>query len=109
MSIVAGHHQIDMQQETYKGNVIWSGTAAGSDKPVHFAVTDDAFVLSARNDDLKAALDTNAGEVNGLADDSFFTTQLGALHSDRLALVYFDHAALMDSMASATSPDGRTA
>lgn len=102
-SIVAGHTN-DMQQETYKGNVIWSGTAAGSEKPVHFAVTDDAFVLSARNEDLKAALDTKAGEVSGLADDSFFTTQLGALHSDRLALVYFDHAALMDSMTSGTSP-----
>ncbi len=55
-------------------------------QPVSFAATDEAFVVSSRLEDLKAALDTKAGTEQGLADDEFFLAQLGAMHADRLGL-----------------------
>jgi hypothetical protein len=85
-------------QEDYNGQVIWSGTAGDSDKRVSLAVTDEAFVVSTRSEDLKSALDTKAGTATGLADDAFFTSQLSAMHADRLALVYYDYGTLLESM-----------
>ena len=54
-----------------------------------YAITDDALLVSPDVDLLKQALDVKAGQP-ALADDAFFTQQLGALHADRLATVYFD-------------------
>ncbi len=87
-----------MQSEDYRGQTIWSGTATDDSRRLSFAVTDEALVVSTRNEDLKRALDVKAGEVDGLADDPFFTGQLAALHSDRLAAFYYDYSTLLQSL-----------
>jgi len=92
-----------MQQEDYKGQTVWSGSSANGGSRVSFAVTDEAFVISARTEDLKAALDIKSGEVAGLADDQFFVGQLAHMHDDRLALFYYDYSGLLDSMPAASS------
>jgi len=92
-----------MRQEDYKGQTIWSGNATDANQRINFAVTDEALVISARNEDLKAALDIKAGEVAGLADDSFFTAQLAQMHADRLALFYYDYSSLIDSLPAGAS------
>lgn len=92
-----------MQQEDYNGQTIWSGNATAANQRISFAVTGEALVISARNEDLKAALDVKAGEVAGLADDAFFTGQLAHMHADRLALFYYDYSSLIKSMPPAVS------
>ena len=89
-----------MQSEDYRGQTIWSGTATDASRRLSFAVTDEALVVSLRNEDLKQALDVRAGEVEGLAELPFFTAQLAALHSDRLAAVYYDYGTLLQSLPS---------
>jgi hypothetical protein len=86
-------------QEDYKGQVIWSGNAGDSDKRVSFVVTDEAFVVGTRSEDVKAALDAKSGDITGLADDAFFTAQLGAMHADRLALAYYDYGTILESLS----------
>ncbi len=66
-------------------------------------MTDEALVVSGRNEDLKRALDVKAGDVDGLADDPFFTAQLAGLHSDRLAAVYYDYGDLLESLPVGSS------
>ena len=56
-----------------------------------FAITDEALVVAISSDEVKAALDVRADRAPGLADDEFFLAQLGSLHADRLATVYFEH------------------
>ncbi len=56
-----------------------------------FAVTDEAMVAGTGSDRVKAALDVRADRATGLADDEFFLRQLGSLHADRLATMYFAH------------------
>lgn len=56
--------------------------------------TDDAFLVSGRNEDLKRALDVKANQVNGLADDEFFLQQLATLHSDRLGVFFYDYSTI---------------
>ncbi len=60
-------------------------------------------MVSSRNEDLKRALDVKAGEVDGLADDPFFTSQLASLHSDRLAAFYYDYSTLLQSLPTGSS------
>ncbi|MEX2547308.1 MAG: DUF3352 domain-containing protein [Chloroflexota bacterium] len=93
----------DMQPEDYKGQTIWTGNASADAQRISFAVTDEALVVSARNEELKAALDIKAGEQPGLADDAFFTGQLGQMHADRLALIYYDYSRLLESMPPGAS------
>jgi hypothetical protein len=90
-----------MDQEDYKGQVIWTGNASAADRRISVAVTNEAFLVSTRNEDIKSALDVKAGEQAGLAADPFFVQQLGALHSDRLALVYYDYSSILDSIPTA--------
>ncbi len=92
----------DLQPEDYQGQTIWTGNATADAQRISFAVTDEAFVVSARNDELKAALDIKAGDQPGLADDAFFLDQLGRMHADRLALVYYDYSRLLESMPNGT-------
>ena len=88
-----------MEQEEYKRQTIWSGRAGGADSTrFNFAVTDDAFIVSMRNEDLKKALDVKSGESAGLATDTFFTQQLASLHTDRLGAFYYDYSSYLDSM-----------
>ena len=56
-----------------------------------FAITDEAVVVATSSDEVKAALDVRADRAPGLADDEFFLAQLGSLHADRLATMYFEH------------------
>ena len=87
-----------MEPEDYKGQTIWSGTATEEGGRLSFAVTDDALVVSSRNEDLKQALDVKAGDIEGLTDDPFFTAQLAGLHSDRLAFFFYDYSGVLESM-----------
>jgi len=100
---VVDAHSAGFTQEDYKGTTLWSGTAPGSDKQLTYAVTDDAFVVGTRNEDVKAALDAKSGVSQGLSDDSFFTSQLSALHSDRLALFYLDGSSFEQMMGPLSS------
>jgi hypothetical protein len=105
-----------VEQQDYKGQTIWTANVAGfgpgmdetdqSPQRVSYAVTDEAFVVSLRIEDLQKALDTKTGEATGLADDSFFTAQLSALHADHLALLYYDYGNVIDSMPEASSMPG---
>jgi hypothetical protein len=92
-----------MQQEDYKGQPIWSGTATDASRRVSLAVTDEAFLVSTRSDDLKRALDVKSGDQAGLAKDAFVSQQLAALHSDRLAAFYYDYGSALDSLPSELS------
>ncbi len=62
----------------------------GTSRSFSYVITDDALLVSPDIDLLKQALDVRAGQNPTLADDTFFTQQLAALHADRLATVYFD-------------------
>jgi hypothetical protein len=98
--------EVGAQQQDYKGQTIWSATLEDGD-PFHFAVTQDAFLASPRVEDLEAALDTKSGELAGLADDPFFTTQLGKLHADRLGLAYYDYGRALEQIPMPTGgPSG---
>ena len=92
-----------MEQEDYKGQSIMTGTVGDSATRVSFAVTDEALIASARIEDLKQALDVRADEVNGLADQAFFTEQLAALHTDRLAAFYYDYGRILESAPTGMS------
>jgi hypothetical protein len=88
-----------LQQEDYKGTVVWSGAPGGGEsRRVSFAITADALVVATRNEDLKRALDIKSGEIDGLAKDAFFTQQLAALHTDRLGAFYYDYSSVFDAM-----------
>ena len=62
-----------------------------------FAITDEAVVLALSSDEVKAALDARADRAPALADDDFFLAQLGSLHTDRLATMYFEHDPTLSS------------
>ena len=69
----------DFTQEDYKGQAIWSGNVGDTDKRVSYVMTDDAFVVGTRSEDVKAALDAKSGEIAGLADNCLHgTAQLNA-------------------------------
>lgn len=87
-----------MESEDYDGQTIWSGKATEESGRFSFAVTDEALVVSTRNEDLKGALDVKRGDVDGLAEAPFFTAELASLHSDRLAAFYYDYATLLQSL-----------
>lgn len=77
--------------ETYQGQQIDTiAQPAGMSRAVSYVVTDDALLASPNVDLLKQALDVKAGSKPALADDSFFTQQLAALHADRIGTFYLD-------------------
>ena len=71
---------------------------AGISRSASYAITDDALLVAPDITRLKAALDVKAGQAAALADDTFFLQQLGALHADRLATVYFDASKQLAAM-----------
>ncbi len=81
----------DYQGQEIKTLAQPGGTAVS----VSYVITDDTLLVASNPDALKAALDVKAGKQPALADDSYFTQQLGALHSDRLATLYYDAGAQM--------------
>jgi len=86
---------------TYQGTEIDTVTPSAMDgEQVSYAVTDSALIASPDLDLVKQALDVHAGQAPALADDQFFTQQLGALHADRLATFYFDAAKALPTMAT---------
>lgn len=94
---------LEMKSEDYKGQQVWSGNSPDAGRRFTWAVTDEALVISLRNEDLKAALDIKAGEIPGLADDAFFVGQLGQMHADRLALVYYDYSGILETVPAGAS------
>jgi Protein of unknown function (DUF3352) len=79
----------------------FNAPANGGD-PVSFAVTDDTLLISPSIDQIKTALDVHAGGKPALADNQFYVQQLGSLHSDRLATVYYDAGQLLSAMPQPT-------
>ena len=63
---------------------------AGMSTSVSYVVTDDALLVAPSVDLIKEALDVKAGHKPALADDSYYLQQLGTLHADRLATLYFN-------------------
>jgi len=75
--------------ETYQGQQINTiAQPAGMSRSVSYVITDNALLASSNVDLLKQALDVKAGSTPALADDTFFTQQLAALHADRLGTFY---------------------
>ena len=89
-AFLAAHLLPGAQSEDYQGQQIRTGSLLAQDERVSLAATDDALVLGTRIEDVKRALDARADREPGLADDTFFLQQLGALHADHLGLVYYD-------------------
>lgn len=84
---------------SYQGTDIATVSAASMDgDQISYAVTDTALIASPNIDLVKQALDVHAGRAPALANDTFFTQQLGQLHSDRLATFYFDAAKAQSAM-----------
>ncbi len=101
----------DAMQEDYQGQQIWTLTVTGSREPqrVSIAATDEILLIGMRIEDIRAALDVRQNRSAGLADDSFFVQQLGALHADRLGTFYYDGRTVVESMRGqigATIPGG---
>lgn len=76
---------------------------AGMSRAASYVVTDDALLVSPSVDLLKQALDVKAGQKAALSDDTFFLQQLGALHADRLATVYYDAGKQMAAIPVASN------
>jgi hypothetical protein len=84
---------------SYQGTDIDTVNPASMDgQSLSYAVTDTALIASPNVDLVKQALDVHAGQAPALADDTFFTQQLGQLHADRLATFYYDAAKAMATM-----------
>ena len=79
-----------------------SPASMGGDQ-ISYAVTDNALIASPNIDLVKQALDVHAGQKPALADDTFFTQQLGQLHADRLATFYYDAGKAMATMPGSDS------
>ena len=101
ISVQVGQKPVDTQE--YQGFEIRSLTPPGASESVSFVVTDDMLLIGPQLESLKAALDVHAGTKPGLAEDEFFTQQLGALHGDRLATVYFDSSQMLAAMSQQDS------
>lgn len=87
-----------LQTEEYQGSTIYQVAEAPDGRPFNFVPTADAVLASPRLEDLKAALDAQAGDTQGLADDSFFTAQLAELSADYLGLFYYDYSDVLNEM-----------
>lgn len=74
----------------YREIPVWTnGSGVGA-----FTVTNDAFILSLRSEDLHTVLDVKAGAVPSLATNTDFSESMATLSGDGLAAVYIDGDAL---------------
>lgn len=74
----------------YREIPVWTnGSGVGA-----FTVTNDAFILSLRSEDLHTVLDVKAGAVPSLPTNTDFSESMATLSGDRLAAVYIDGDAL---------------
>lgn len=87
----------------YNGTTISTIAATDSGNPKSYAITNDAVLLSADVDRIKEALDTRSGTSQALADDAYFLQELGKLHADRLATMYFDGTRLPEGASAPRS------
>jgi hypothetical protein len=83
--VTSGHY--------YRDIPVWTEGSGGA----AFAVTDDAFILSLRSEDLHTSLDVKAGAAPSLATHTDFSESMATLSGDRLAAVYVD----VDALATA--------
>lgn len=82
----------------YRDIPIWTAASGNG----AFTVTDDAFIIGARAEDVHAALDVKAGAAPNLAANADFTGSMATLNADRLGAAYIDGDALgtaLDSLA----------
>ncbi len=86
----------------YRGSTIWVVPLGGT--RTHLVATGDALLLSARIEDVHAALDVAAGERPGLSADERFERAMARLGGDRLLAVYVDGEAVVDSLDSIDTP-----
>lgn len=75
----------------YREIPVWTTDATGGGA---FTVTNDAFILSLRSEDLHTVLDVKAGAVPNLTTSTDFSQSMATLSGDRLAAVYIDGDAL---------------
>ena len=75
----------------------------GTSMSVSYVVTDDALLVAPSIDLIKEALDVKAGQKPALADDSYYLQQLGTLHADRLATMYFNAGKQIAAMPMASN------
>jgi hypothetical protein len=87
--------QAGATQQDYQGQTIWTVSASGENTPVYVSVTNDALLVSSSVASIESALDVKAGKAPSLADDAFYTQQLGSLDADRLATIYYDGSRLV--------------
>jgi citrate lyase gamma subunit len=76
--------------EDYQGQPVWTMTATSDTHELALAATDEVLLIGTDAAQVKSALDVRADRANGLADDSFYTSQLAELHADRLGTFYLD-------------------
>jgi hypothetical protein len=88
----------EVSQEGHQGQTIWTFTGGPDNQRLSYAVTDEVLLIGLRVEDVKQALDVRADRTTGLADDQFFLEQLGKLHADRLATLYFDGRGIANAM-----------
>ena len=88
----------EVSQEGHQGQTIWTFTGGPGNQRLSYAVTDEVLLIGLRVEDVKKALDVRADRTPGLADDQFFLEQLGKLHADRLATLYFDGRGIASAM-----------
>jgi hypothetical protein len=82
----------------YRGTTILTGRLA--DERVSLASVDDALLLSARIEDLHAALDVAAGERDGLTAAPRFAAAMATLRGDRLLGMYLDGEAMISALGA---------
>jgi hypothetical protein len=78
----------------YREIPVWTDASGGG----AFTVTNEAFILSLRSEDLHTALDVKAGAAPNLATNTDFSESMATLSGDRLAAVYIDADALGDAL-----------
>lgn len=104
--LIAARGGATMPREDYKGFTIYSNAAGPDGEPFSFVATNDAVLAAATLDDLKTALDTHAGDAQGLADDAYFTAQLAQVPADHLGLFYYDASQVLEEMPVPTGLPG---
>jgi hypothetical protein len=82
----------------HRGTTILTGTLA--DERVSLASVDDALLLSARIEDLHAALDVAAGARDGLTAAPRFEGAMATLRGDRLLGLYLDGEAMIGALGA---------
>ncbi|HUG48331.1 MAG TPA: DUF3352 domain-containing protein [Candidatus Limnocylindria bacterium] len=88
----------DYEPGEHREVTIWTGRL-GTER-ASLATTADALLVSYRIEDMHSAIDVQAGEADGLADDERFSASMAKLATDRLLALYVDGEAVTESLGS---------